>query len=260
MARFCPLFSSSSGNCIYIGSRGTNILIDVGVSLKKIEDALISIGRNAQEIDAIFITHEHTDHIAGLTRFVKKYSPKIFASEDTAKTLIDSGNFENADINIIKDNVTLNDVNVKRFSTSHDCVGSSGYRISLADDMVFSVCTDTGIITDEIRDNLLGSELVMLESNHDINMLNHGPYAATLKARILSDKGHISNTICAEEVAKLVSAGTTRVILGHLSEQNNTPELAFDTTNKKLNSLGFTEGEDYLLYVAPKQNGKLFSF
>ena len=91
-------------------------------------------------------------------------------------------------------------------------------------------------------------------------MLNHGPYTALLKSRILSDKGHISNTVCAEEVAKLVSGGTTRIILGHLSPQNNTPEIAYDTTSKKLLSLGFSEGEDYILYVAPKQNGKLFSF
>lgn len=260
MARFCPLFSSSSGNCIYIGSGCTDILIDAGVSLRKIETSLNLIGKDAKNIKAIFITHEHNDHIAGLQRFVKKYEIPLYMSEGTAKALLNSGNFDDANINVIKDNVVIGDITVSRFKTSHDCEDSSGYRINVSEGRDFAVCTDTGIITDEIRCSISGCELVMLESNHDINMLNHGPYTALLKSRILSDKGHISNTVCAEEVAKLVSGGTTRIILGHLSPQNNTPEIAYDTTSKRLLSLGFSEGEDYILYVAPKQNGKLFSF
>ena len=260
MARFCPLFSSSSGNCIYIGTSNTNILIDAGISLRKIENALQGIGQNASNINAIFVTHEHNDHIAGLSRFAKKYAAKIYASKKTKTQLQNNANFDGIDILEIENEVELEGVKITRFATSHDCVGSSGYRATFCDGLSFAVCTDTGIITDEIRHGITGCDLVMLESNHDINLLNHGPYTALLKARILSDKGHISNTVCAEEVAKLVQSGTTRIILGHLSPQNNTPELARETTYKKLLSKGLTEGQDYLLYVAPKENGKLFSF
>lgn len=259
MARFCPLFSSSSGNSIYIGSGDTHILIDAGVSARRITDALKSINILPEAISAIFITHQHTDHVAGLHKFAQKRGTPVYMSEATASSLLDSG-FPLSELNykIIDSDVTVGSVTVHRFCTSHDCSGSSGYRIDMGN-RAFAVCTDTGVITDEIRVNLYGCELVLIESNHDVNMLSRGPYPAGLKRRILSECGHLSNGSCAKELPELVKRGTSRIILGHLSAQNNTSQLALTAANAELLSCGYTEGEDYIIYVAPKLNGKLFS-
>ncbi len=259
MARFCPLFSSSGGNCIYIGTGDTHILIDAGVSARRINDALKSINILPEAINAIFITHQHTDHVAGLHNFAVRRGIPIYMSKETASGL-ELNDFPLADlnINIIDSEVSVGSLTVRRFCTSHDCGGSSGYRINM-EDRSFAICTDTGIITDEIRQNLYGCELVLIESNHDVNLLSRGPYPAALKRRILSECGHLSNGSCAKELPKLVENGTSRIILGHLSAQNNTEQLALTAANAELLSCGYTEGEDYIIYVAPKQNGKLFS-
>ena len=259
MARFCPLFSSSSGNCIYIGSGDTHILIDAGVSARRITDALKSINILPEAISAIFVTHQHTDHIAGLHNFAVKRGIPVYMSQATANAL-EKSEFPLSDLNynVMNGAVTVGSLTVRGFCTSHDCSGSSGYRIDMGD-RAFAVCTDTGVVTDEIRENLYGCELVLIESNHDVNMLSRGPYPAALKRRILSECGHLSNGSCAKELPKLVSKGTSRIILGHLSAQNNTEQLALSAANAELLSNGFTEGEDYIIYVAPKQSGKLFS-
>lgn len=259
MARFCPLFSSSSGNCIYVGSGDTHILIDAGVSARRISDALKNINLLPEAISAIFITHQHTDHVAGLHRFALKRGIPIYMSASTAKGLEESDiPLEELNIKVLDSEVKVGELTVRRFCTSHDCSGSSGYRIDMGE-RSFAVCTDTGVVTDEIRENLYGCELVLIESNHDVNLLTRGPYPASLKRRILSDSGHLSNGSCAKELPELVKRGTQRIILGHLSPRNNTEQLALSSANAELLSCGYTEGEDYIIYVAPKQNGKLFS-
>ncbi len=259
MARFCPLFSSSSGNCIYIGSGDTHVLIDAGVSARRITDALKGINIIPEAISAIFVTHQHTDHIAGLHKFAVKRGIPIYMSEATANAL-EKSDFPLSELNVkvMDSKVEVGELTVNRFCTSHDCSGSSGYRIDMGD-RSFAVCTDTGVVTDEIRENLYGCELVFIESNHDVNMLSRGPYPAALKRRILSDEGHLSNGSCAKELPELVRRGTQRIILGHLSPHNNTEQLALSAANAELLSGGYTSGEDYIIYVAPKQNGKLFS-
>ena len=260
MARFCPLFSSSSGNCIYIGNGSTNILIDAGVSAKKISEELSGMGIGTDDISAIFVTHEHSDHISGLWGTAKKGIP-VFASTKTVETLRSAdGKVSTLNYNVADGETDIDGITVQRFATSHDCDGSSGYKITLPSGMRICICTDTGVVTPEIRDAITGCDVVMLESNHDINMLANGFYQPYLKKRILSEKGHLSNTAAAEELPELVGNGATRIVLGHLSKNNNTPELARETSIIRLAAAGFTEGEDFLLSVASPENNPLMSF
>ena len=154
--------------------------------------------------------------------------------------------------------IIIRDMTIKRFATSHDCEGSSGYTVSFGN-IKTAVCTDTGILTDEIRQNLEGCRLVMLESNHDPVMLRLGPYTPELKVRIGSEKGHLANADCAAEIKRLYNLGTTHFVLAHLSENNNTPEKASSATRAALMDLGAKINEDYILYVAPEEGGKVIS-
>lgn len=252
MAKFCPLFSSSGGNSIYIGGGDSNILIDVGMSAKQTEQALWNIGVDADSIGAVFITHEHADHIRGLKVFTKKHKVKLFMTEGTYGALSKTDALDNAaDCNIISESgADLGSMLVKPFSTSHDAAQSCGYTMELSNGRKISVATDLGIMTDTVLEAITGSDLVMLESNHDVNMLQCGGYPYMLKRRILGVKGHLSNDTCAETVAKLIKTGTARFFLGHLSRENNVPQLAYQTSVSALAEAGAKEGEDYLLRVA----------
>ncbi len=257
MSKICPLFSSSSGNCTYIGTKFGDVLVDVGVSFKGVCEALENVGASVDKIAAVFITHEHEDHIKGLKTFLNKTNASVFASEKTLETLILLDKIP-AKTNVIalSSQTEIGGVVANRFSTSHDCVGSSGYSFILPDQKCISVCTDSGIVTDEMRHAILGSDLVLLESNHDIEMLKRGPYPPQLKMRILSEKGHLSNNACACELGALINSGATRFILGHLSQHNNTPMLAKATAEAALLAQGAQNGKDYILSVArPKLNG-----
>lgn len=258
MSKVCPLFSGSTGNSTYIGTKNGGILIDAGASMKGIISALEMSGGAIDEIKAIAITHEHIDHIKGLKALLNKTAATLIASKETLDALIslDKIPAKNKVICIEKKAVDINGIEISRFSTSHDCVGSSGYNLKLPDNKKVSVCTDLGVITKEVSNCLLGSDLVLLESNHDVEMLKKGPYPPHLKVRILSDKGHISNNVCAAELQKLLKSGTKRFILGHLSRQNNTPMLAKSIAEAALMDLSAVNGKDYVLSVAkPQENG-----
>lgn len=261
MARFCPLFSSSSGNCIYIGTSEGGILIDAGVSAKRIVTALDSIGVSPESISAIFITHEHSDHINGLRVFAGKRNIDVYASEGTLSALdrlkILNGKFAYHAID--KQGAEAAGIYVKPFSTPHDAAESCGYTAVTPDGKRISVATDLGHITDTVMNAIYGSDLVMLESNHEVELLRRGPYPYQLKQRILSDRGHLSNDTCADTAIKLLDSGTMRFVLGHLSKQNNTPELAYETTHSALTIHGARLGTDYLLDVAG-DGGKIISF
>lgn len=258
MSIICPLFSGSTGNSTYIATEKSRILIDAGVSAKSIIEQLSLRGADVSSINAIAITHEHSDHIKGLKPLLKKSGAMLIASEKTLEKLaqldiipancktvvLDKGCFE------------IGDIAISRFATSHDCEGSSGYTLSLPKDKKFSLCTDLGIITDEVSRELKDSDLVLLESNHDVEMLKKGPYPPYLKVRIMGDKGHISNNVCASELKKLLKCGTEQFILGHLSQNNNTPILARATAEASLMDLGAENNKDYILKVAsPVGNG-----
>ena len=257
MARICPLFSGSTGNSTYIGYKDTGILVDVGVSCKSVVAALQNIDCAIEEIRAIAITHEHTDHIKGLKTLLKKSGAMLLASSDTLEALAKTDMIPSGIKTVaIEEKFCVDDIEISRFNTSHDCKGSSGYTFLFPNSKKASVCTDLGVITDEVRNAITGSDVILLESNHDVQMLKRGPYPPQTKLRILSDVGHISNNVCAVEVKRLFENGTERFILGHLSLNNNTPLLAQSSSESSLMDLGVINGKDYLLKVArPKENG-----
>lgn len=257
MAMLCPLFSGSTGNSTYISYENTGILVDAGASCKGILSALNNIDCSPQKIKAIVVTHEHIDHIKGLKALLKKTGAVLFASGQTLEALAEKDLIpDNTMVTAIDGDFCVGDINISRFNTSHDCNGSSGYTFLLPNDKKIAVCTDLGIVTDEVRNAIIGSNVVLIESNHDIDMLKRGPYPPQTKIRIMSDLGHISNNACAAEVKRLFENGTERFILGHLSLNNNTHLLAHSSTTAALMDIGAEEGKDYLLKIArPKENG-----
>ena len=258
MSKICPLYSGSTGNSTYIGTRDSSILVDAGASFKGICQNLQLADASPEEILAVAVTHEHSDHIKGLKTFLNKTSACLIASKQTAESLAESDTIPaKTEVIVISEKpITVGGIEISRFATSHDCVGSSGYTFLLPDTKKVAVCTDLGIVTDTVRDAISGSDVVLMESNHDIEMLKNGPYPPFLKARILSDHGHISNNICAAELKRLFQNGTKRFILGHLSQRNNTPLLAKSCATAALMDFGAQIDKDYILTVAkPSANG-----
>ncbi len=256
MAKFCSLFSSSSGNSTFIGSSQGGILIDIGVSAKKTADALKNIGVDPNSISAIFVTHEHTDHINGIRVFAERHGIKVYASQGTLAGMEDAGAITakmNVDV-IPYEGLEIGGMFVRPFKTPHDSRESTGYTVVTPDGKRLAVATDMGEITENVMNSIYGCDLILLESNHDIGMLRNGPYPYFLKERILSNYGHLSNEICAETAVKLMQSGTTRFILGHLSKENNIPALAYETTRSAMRIAGATENIDYLLSVAGNNN------
>lgn len=257
LAKFCPLFSSSSGNATFIGSGKTGILIDAGVSAKKIREALSSREIDPSKISAIFVTHEHTDHIKGIRVLASSFGIPVYATEGTMKGLeeaeILNGKFPYHIISR-KDEIAVGDLLVRSFETPHDSAESCGFTIEFPDERKAAVATDIGCITNEIMNNLIGCDLVMLESNHDIGMLENGIYPYNLKRRILSDRGHLSNEACSLAAAQLIERGTTRLFLGHLSAENNMPALAYQTSYAAIYETGAVLDRDYTLEVNQKEN------
>lgn len=254
MARFCSLFSSSSGNCTYIGTPDSGILIDAGVSARRIENALKARDIDPSTLKGIFVTHEHTDHTAGLRVLQKRYGIRIYASSGTREGLYESGALAPDSVCLSFDEFCDDAFSVIPFATSHDCRESCGFRVTLRDGRTVGVATDLGVMTEEVRVGLSGCDLIHIESNHDVRMLENGPYPYHLKCRILSDCGHLSNEACAAELPTLVQKGTTRISLGHLSRENNLPALAHAAATAVLQQYGCRENVDYLLQVASPES------
>ncbi len=256
MARVYPLFSSSKGNAAFIGSEKEGILIDSGVSCKMLTNALYDNGLSPEAVKGIFITHEHTDHIKGLKVFTKNYSVKVFAGNKNLDYLISQNHISSGsqieEIEVDGKAIEFCGYEISAFSTPHDARQSNGYRIKTPDLKIITICTDLGKVTDNVHKNLLGSDLVLFESNYDETMLRNGRYPYMLKQRILSDHGHLSNSDSASEIESLLNLGTTRIILGHLSQENNTPAKAKETMLNQLS--GFECGTDYILKIAPVFN------
>lgn len=248
MARIYPLFSSSKGNSTYIGNRDAGILIDDGVSYSRLKKALELNGISVNAIKGVFITHEHSDHIKGLDIFTKNIKVPVFAREKTCEYLTVKGIIHGECFDI-RDGVEICGSRVESFSTSHDACDPCGYRITFPDGKTAAVCTDLGYVSNEVKTALFGTDCVLLESNYDVEMLRNGIYPYYLKTRIFGKTGHLSNPDSGEFAAKLISSGTTRIILGHLSQENNTPEIAESTVSACLS--GFNRNVDYMLSVAP---------
>lgn len=257
MAKIYPLFSSSSGNSHFIGSRDGGILIDAGASCTRLVQALGCNDIPPEAVRAVFITHDHTDHISGLRVFLKSFKPKVYASPGTLRFLEENGHIPaGCAAEAIEGSAETNGFFVTAFKTPHDAVDSVGYKIHTPDGKSLCVCTDLGKITPTVHDCLKYCDLVLLESNYDETMLRNGKYPFILKKRIASEIGHLSNSDSAKEVRELISLGTTRIILGHLSRENNTPRIAENTLLRELSG-EYVKNRDFLLTIAPVQTGGL---
>lgn len=237
--------SGSGGNCMLLSHKDTHILIDAGISMRRVESSLRSLGLTVKDIGGVLITHEHSDHISGLKMLVKHHGINIFAPRTVANRL--RGMLPEAEDNItvlpVGTEFELGALKLRAFHTPHDTDESVGYRVEGGG--CFAIATDMGRVTDEVLDGLLGADTVLVESNHDINMLCDGPYPVYLKRRILSDHGHLSNADCAQLVRYLADKGARRIILGHLSRENNRPGIAMAESGRTLMGSGAE------LYCAP---------
>ena len=219
--------SGSGGNCALLRAGGTHILFDAGISMRRIRASLAQLQLTPQAISAVFITHAHSDHTAGLRTWAKQCAVPIYASAETAAVL----RCEMPELTIRlrelreQEPVEIDSLTVSAFPTMHDIPGSVGYTVCAGGER-FGLCTDLGCVTDEVFDAMSGVQGAILEANHDVEMLLRGPYPYPLKRRILSERGHLSNEACGSLAAALAKTGTTRLVLGHLSKENNRPELA----------------------------------
>lgn len=255
MINFYTFYSGSRGNSAFISDGDTNILIDAGVSASRIVNSLRDIGVSPEELDAVLVTHEHSDHVSGLKVLSDKFSVPVYANENTAEKLLSSGYVSERHIKTIDSGSTfsLRSAEIRSFRTPHDSIESVGYVIRM-DDKKFGIATDTGCITKPMLSALANCEAVLIEANHDVEMLKTGKYPYHLKKRILSDNGHLSNENSAWLATQLALWGTKRIALGHLSENNNTPEKVYAEAEKMLSENGFNIGSDVKLVVAEKAN------
>lgn len=250
---FCSLYSGSSGNSIFVSDNNSNILIDAGLPGKKIGEALNSIGHKPEELDGIFITHEHSDHIKGVGVISRKYDIPIYANDKTWEAMEGSiGKIKEHNIKIMdrRSTVQIGSLDIKSFVIPHDAIAPVGYTIN-GENKQISVATDFGVFTEEIYSNIKDSEAILLECNHDVNMLKFGPYPYNLKRRILSEVGHLSNDDCAKALLALTKSGEgKKVILGHLSGTNNHPDLAYQTVLNVMKENGVEQGKDIIISMA----------
>jgi len=258
MAKVCQLFSGSSGNSIYIGSGTNGFLVDIGVSAKRCEQALRKIHVEPSAIRAVFVTHEHKDHVGGVRVFASRYKIPVFACPECLEELRFTGVLNHSvQSHEIKGPLDCNGVLVESFYNSHDSAACVGYKFTFPEGRRIAVCTDTGYITDDAKKALVGtSDLVFLEANHETSMLENGSYPYILKKRVASLKGHLSNYAAGEFAKQLVQGGTTRLVLSHLSRENNMPDLARMAVLSALSEIDAKENIDFRLYVsAPENNG-----
>ena len=237
--------SGSGGNCLLLSGGDTNLLIDAGLSMRRTEEALAQTGHRIDDLDGVLITHEHSDHISGLKMLLKYHRLPVYAPRTVANRLrgMLPGVENSLHVIPVGEEFAVRGFAVRAFHTPHDTDESVGYRVR--GEAVFALATDMGCVTEEISGGLLGADTVLIESNHDEQMLSYGPYPVQLKRRILSDHGHLSNLDCAALAAKLARTGTRTIILGHLSKENNRPEIALRETERAL------EGSGARVYCAP---------
>jgi phosphoribosyl 1,2-cyclic phosphodiesterase len=250
---FCSLYSGSSGNSIFVSSDNTKVLIDAGLPGKSVESALQEIGENPREIDGIFITHEHSDHVKGVGVLSRKYDIPIYANQGTwqgmAKII---GNIKEHNIRVTNsEDICIKDMQISNFKIPHDAAEPTGYTLRSEGKKV-CIATDLGYFTDEVKINITDADLILLESNHDVEMLKFGPYPYVLKRRVLSDVGHLSNEACGNAIVEIMTDKPKRVILGHLSKTNNYPELAYQTVVNILNENKINIGKDIILSLADR--------
>ena len=253
MLNFCSLYSGSSGNCLFAESENTRLLIDAGVSLKKIEEGLDTLNIPSSSIDGILVTHEHSDHIKSLGNLSKKYNIPVFANAETFDAMpLQTDKITPENINIIKVNehFSIKDIDINSFSIPHDAANPCGYTLSCGDDKI-SVATDIGHMTNDILKHLEGSKFLLLEANYDTEVLKCSKYPFLLKRRISGPNGHLPNEMTGKVINYLMHDNLKTAMLGHLSKENNFPELAYQTVVDEIISAG-TNLDNISLSVASR--------
>lgn len=257
MFKYCSLYSGSSGNSFFVQSETTNLIVDAGVSLKKILSALKEINIDGANIDAILVTHDHIDHTKSIASLSNKYSIPVFASKKTWEAISDIANKipdNNRKVFNISQSFSIGDIKILPFHTPHDAADPCGFNLYNLNKKI-SIATDIGYISEELLDHLKESSCILLESNYDPEILKYSRYPYVLKQRISSDKGHLSNISAAKTLSKLYNFGLKKALLIHLSKENNFPELAYETIkNETLNCTNLS------IDVAPRDKPtKLFN-
>jgi len=248
----CPLFSGSSGNSVYVSCGGVKLLVDVGMTASRIEAELREIGVDIREIDAIVITHEHIDHIRGIGVICRKYGIPVYANEGTWDAIL--AKESRIPLRCVRTFYTGEDfyidgVNVHPFPIPHDAAEPVGYAFSCRG-LKCAVATDIGHIREEWMEAVSGSQAIVLEANHDVEMVHRGPYPQRLQQRILGRRGHLNNEDSARALLELVRRGTRAVFLAHLSNDNNLPELAYNTVCEALLAQGYDVDGEICVHVA----------
>ncbi len=249
---FCSLYSGSSGNSLYVGSDRTKILVDSGLSGKKIQEGMKEVGLNPSEINGILITHEHDDHIKSAGIMSRRFNIPIYANTKTWEAMIRSiGDVQKDNIKIFDgyNPFEIGDITVVPFEIPHDAACPCGYSF-IHDRNKVSIATDIGYASDTVKENIKDSDFILLESNHDVEMLKVGPYPYPLKLRILSEVGHLSNENCGNMIVDILNSRIKKVMLGHLSKTNNYPELAVRTVLSVLEMNGIKDGRDIDIDIA----------
>lgn len=252
--KFTSLSSGSSGNSLLIETDKTRILIDAGFTGKRLETLIKEAGVLPDTIDAILVTHEHNDHIKGAGIMSRRFNIPIIANEETWIAMIKKiGPIKDNNILVFKNDYdfTLKDLDIHPFSTFHDAANSCGFAVNYKKNKI-SIMTDTGTVNERMKKQLLGSDVIFIESNHDPIMLMNGPYSPALKRRVASTKGHLSNLDCAYTLEEILSGNGEKVILAHLSGENNTADIAIDTVSNHLMDLGLDLKRDISLNVADR--------
>lgn len=257
---FKTLFSGSGGNCSYLKAGNTEILIDAGGSTRRIECALKALDTSLSNISAVYITHEHSDHVGALPIILKNFKIPLYVTAESAREMYREAS--EATREMLREQVytiqpgkvyETGEFAMMPFRTPHDSVMSVGYRICVDGGECLGYATDTGHVTDIMREFLFGCKKVVVESNHDVEMLKNGPYPPFLKKRILSENGHLSNADCAAFLCELVESGCESIMLAHLSKENNTPAAAYETSKQKLEENGVKIDKDVTLAVAAEK-------
>lgn len=254
MLKAATLASGSSGNCLVVSDGRVHILIDAGISARRITTGLKELGLDPAGVSAILITHEHSDHICGLPVLCRQLGAELYTAEPTARQICyrTAGLEDRFRVFEPGERFAIGPLVVGTFPTSHDCACPVGYTVA-GEGRKMALCTDLGMVTRQVLEGIRGAGLLISECNYDPDMLRAGPYPAYLKERILGREGHLSNEVGGRLAAWAVEQGTGRVVLAHLSKENNTPALALGAAEKAISGVGVRVGEDVLLSAAPRE-------
>ncbi|MDO4490278.1 MAG: MBL fold metallo-hydrolase [Lachnospiraceae bacterium] len=264
--KLCSIASGSSGNCIFAGTEKTGILIDAGISGKRIEAGLNTIDRKTADIDGIFVTHEHIDHIAGLGVIARRYGIPIYTTPGTYQAVLNTksvGKMPEGLFHAVQPDteVQVGDLTVHPFRISHDAADPLGYRVE-AEGKKAAVATDLGFYNEYITEQLKGLDCLLLESNHDVRMLEVGSYPYYLKKRILGNRGHLSNETAGRLLCEVLHDHMKHIVLGHLSRENNYPSLAYETVCSEV-TMGdnpWKSGDFHITVAKRDEPGELLEF